>query len=54
MRSFMSVGLSEFDEEKERVRLSEPSDEDSIREGNAARSYVIQGDANVNRRAKCL
>jgi hypothetical protein len=38
MLLFMSVGFSEFDEEKERVRLMKLSDEDLIREGKAARS----------------
>jgi hypothetical protein len=34
----MSVGLDEFDEEKERARLRKLSDEELIREGRAARS----------------
>jgi hypothetical protein len=38
MLLFMSVGFDEFDEEKERVRLSRLSDEELIREGKAARS----------------
>jgi hypothetical protein len=34
----MTVGFDEFDEEKERARLRKLSNEELIREGNAARS----------------